>query len=152
MSLRDSNLDHEDWRLVQEALKKVSCGRRGSQRGRTTTAWRGAACSEWTTTVSAPISLTRTVSASCSALCLRLLSMTNEGRVRQSANSGSLCVGVWIANTVGLCNYKAFLLFLFYTFWACALAAAMLLSKVVHFFKGLDTVGPEKSSRHAFLF
>ena len=56
---------------------------------------------------------------------------------------------MWIANTVGLCNYKAFLLFLFYTFWACALAAAMLLSEVVHFFKGLDTVAPEKSSRHA---
>ncbi|CAK0786961.1 hypothetical protein CVIRNUC_010175 [Coccomyxa viridis] len=56
---------------------------------------------------------------------------------------------VWIANTVGLCNYKAFLLFLFYTFWACALAAAMLLSEVVHFFKGLDTVAPEKSSRFA---
>ena len=67
------------------------------------------------------------------------------------AECGSAVAGVWIANTVGLCNYKAFLLFLFYTFWACLLAAAMLLSEVVHFFKGLDTIGPEKSSRHASL-
>ena len=77
--------------------------------------------------------------------------MIKQGGVRQSTEPGSLCAGVWIANTVGLCNYKAFLLFLFYTFWACALAAAMLLSEVVHFFKGLDTIGPEKSSRHASL-
>jgi hypothetical protein len=54
---------------------------------------------------------------------------------------------VWIANTVGLCNYKAFLLFLFYTFLACLLAAAMLLGEVTHFFRGLDTVSPEQSSR-----
>ena len=101
--------------------------------------------------MSAPTCLIPTISAFCSSPCLRLLSMTNEGRVRQSAQSGSLRTGVWIANTVGLCNYKAFLLFLFYTFWACALAAAMLLSEVVHFFKGLDTVVPEKSSRHALL-
>ena len=49
----------------------------------------------------------------------------------------------------GSATTRRFLLFLFYTFWACALAAAMLLSEVVHFFKGLDTVAPEKSSRHA---
>ncbi len=58
-----------------------------------------------------------------------------------------LHAGVWIANTVGLCNYKAFLLFLFYTFWACLLAACMLLGEVASFFRGLDTVSPEQSSR-----
>ena len=36
---------------------------------------------------------------------------------------------VWIANSVGLLNYKAFLLFLLYTFLACGVATAMLLRR-----------------------
>ena len=43
---------------------------------------------------------------------------------------------VWIANSVGLLNMKAFLLFLAYTLLACAVAAAMLAREVVAFFSG----------------
>jgi hypothetical protein len=53
---------------------------------------------------------------------------------------------VWIANSVGLLNYKAFLLFLLYTLLACALAAAMLLRDVVTFFRGLDQAGPPEQA------
>lgn len=54
---------------------------------------------------------------------------------------------VWVANSVGLLNYKAFLLFLLYTFLACALGASMLLGDVARFFKGIDTAGPENAGR-----
>lgn len=47
---------------------------------------------------------------------------------------------VWLANSVGLLNYKAFLLFLFYTFLACFVAACMLLGDVTRFFRNLDSV------------
>lgn len=46
---------------------------------------------------------------------------------------------VWLANSVGLFNYKAFLLFLFYTFLACLVASCMLLGDVLRFFRGLDS-------------
>ena len=87
--------------------------------------------------MSAPTCLIHTIAAFIKTLCLCPSSMISERHLTQGDKCGSLRAGVWIANTVGLCNYKAFLLFLFYTFWACALAAAMLLSEVVHFFKGL---------------
>ncbi len=47
---------------------------------------------------------------------------------------------VWLANSVGLLNYKAFLLFLFYTFMACLVASAMLLGDVVRYFKDLGAI------------
>ena len=55
---------------------------------------------------------------------------------------------VWIANSVGLLNYKAFLLFLVYTLLACAVAAAMLLSEVVAYFSGpVAVAAPEEAGR-----
>ena len=33
---------------------------------------------------------------------------------------------IWVINCVGLLNYKAFLLFMLYTFLACCLAAGLL--------------------------
>ena len=55
----------------------------------------------------------------------------------------ALCYcSVWIANSVGLLNYKAFLLFLLYTFLACGVATAMLLRDVVRFFGALNLAGP----------
>ena len=53
---------------------------------------------------------------------------------------------MWIANSVGLLNYKAFLLFLLYTLLACTLAAAMLLRDVVTFFRGLDLADPPEQA------
>ncbi|KAK9917860.1 hypothetical protein WJX75_009021 [Coccomyxa subellipsoidea] len=58
---------------------------------------------------------------------------------------------VWVANSVGLLNYKAFLLFLLYTFLACALGASMLLGDVARFFKGIDAAGPENAGRFALI-
>ena len=49
---------------------------------------------------------------------------------------------VWVANTVGLLNYKFFLLFLVYTFIACTIAVAMLVSQFAEMFGG------KPSSRH----
>ncbi|EIE22918.1 zf-DHHC-domain-containing protein [Coccomyxa subellipsoidea C-169] len=56
---------------------------------------------------------------------------------------------VWVANSVGLLNYKAFLLFLFYTFLACLLGASMLLGDVARFFKGIDAASPDNAGRFA---
>lgn len=42
---------------------------------------------------------------------------------------------VWVANTVGLLNYKSFLLFIFYTMLAAALACALLVPSFVRFFQ-----------------
>ena len=61
---------------------------------------------------------------------------------------------VWVANSVGLLNLKAFLLFLAYTLAACGVAAAMLLREVVAFFRGpVAITAPEEAGRRgAFPF
>lgn len=38
---------------------------------------------------------------------------------------------VWVINTVGLLNYKAFMLFLIYTFLASLMAAASMMSAFI---------------------
>lgn len=45
---------------------------------------------------------------------------------------------VWIANCVGLLNYKAFLLFLLYAFCATGLASAVLLGLFIGFLRHSD--------------
>lgn len=45
---------------------------------------------------------------------------------------------IWVLNCVGLLNYKAFLLFLVYTFWATLLATAVLLNTFVQYLQQLD--------------
>ncbi|KAK9824734.1 hypothetical protein WJX74_002769 [Apatococcus lobatus] len=42
---------------------------------------------------------------------------------------------IWVLNCVGLLNYKMFLLFLFWTFWACALASGLLINSFIRFFQ-----------------
>jgi palmitoyltransferase len=58
---------------------------------------------------------------------------------------------VWLANSVGLFNYKAFLLFLAYTFLACLLASCMLLGDVVRYFRNLDA-GPASDATGRWAF
>ncbi len=53
---------------------------------------------------------------------------------------------VWMGNTIGLLNYKSFVLFLWWTFLGCAMSAVMLFRPSVHFVRG-DTgaLGPTAS-------
>jgi len=45
---------------------------------------------------------------------------------------------VWVGNTVGLVNYKFFLLFLVYAFIGCVISAALLLHPCIQFFSQSD--------------
>ena len=45
---------------------------------------------------------------------------------------------IWVLNCVGLLNYKAFLLFLVYTFWATLVATAVLLNTFVQYLQQMD--------------
>jgi palmitoyltransferase ZDHHC2/15/20 len=53
---------------------------------------------------------------------------------------------VWVANCVGLLNYKAFLLFLIYTFLACSLGLGMLVAAFVRAMRAGDALDPDGSS------
>ncbi len=41
---------------------------------------------------------------------------------------------IWVVNCVGLLNYKAFLLFMFYTFLASLMATGLLIKPTIEFF------------------
>jgi hypothetical protein len=48
---------------------------------------------------------------------------------------------IWVVNCVGLLNYKHFLLFLWYTFWASLAAVALLVQPMLEFFTRDDRGG-----------
>ena len=53
---------------------------------------------------------------------------------------------VWMGNTIGLLNYKSFVLFLFWTFVGCALSAVLLFKPSVRFIRGeTGALGPTAS-------
>ena len=54
---------------------------------------------------------------------------------------------IWVLNCVGLLNYKAFLLFLAYTFLATLLATTALVNGFVQYFKELQEEDPEPSAK-----
>ena len=54
---------------------------------------------------------------------------------------------IWVLNCVGLLNYKAFLLFLVYTFLATLLATVALVNGFVHYFKELQEEDPQPSAK-----
>ena len=54
---------------------------------------------------------------------------------------------IWVLNCVGLLNYKAFLLFLVYTFLATFLATAALVNGFVIYFKELQEEDPQPSAK-----
>lgn len=54
---------------------------------------------------------------------------------------------IWVLNCVGLLNYKAFLLFLVYTFLATFLATAALVNGFVIYFKELQEEDPHPSAK-----
>lgn len=60
---------------------------------------------------------------------------------------------VWVGNTVGLLNYKYFVLFLFWACVGCFMSAALLLKPTIHFFSANDpTLRPLVTSFLAFVF
>ncbi|KAL3147976.1 hypothetical protein ABBQ38_014271 [Trebouxia sp. C0009 RCD-2024] len=59
---------------------------------------------------------------------------------------------IWVLNCVGLLNYKAFLLFLAYTFLATLLATIALVNGFVQYFKELQEEDLEPSAKPAILF
>ena len=60
---------------------------------------------------------------------------------------------VWVANTVGLLNYKAFVLFLGWALLGCLMTAVMLIRPVIRFFSAIDpSMRPLVTSFLAFVF
>ena len=59
---------------------------------------------------------------------------------------------IWVLNCVGLLNYKAFLLFLVYTFLATLLATIALVNGFVQYFKELQEEDSQPSARYIRYF
>lgn len=88
----------------------------------------------------------------CTNLTVTCLQAWKPPRTHHDSMSGTCVLKmdhycIWVLNCVGLLNYKAFLLFLVYTFLATFLATAALVNGFVIYFKELQEEDPQPSAK-----